>query len=76
MTAAVCGHADVMRLLAEEEGGPKDSRGRTALVHAAHNKHPECVRLLREEEKVKRASIVRQPSSSPHRAEKTKLCNF
>ena len=49
--AAVCGHVDVVKLLAEEEGGLKDSRDRTGLVHAAHNKHPECVRLLLEEER-------------------------
>lgn len=32
-------------------GRLKDSRDRTGLVHAAHNKHPECVRLLLEEER-------------------------
>ncbi|KWX14798.1 Protein 21.1 [Giardia duodenalis assemblage B] len=49
MMAAACGHADVVELLVEYEGGMKDTTGQTALMFAALNGHRECVKLLLEE---------------------------
>ena len=50
MRAAACGHAEVVKLLVEHEGGIQDKNGMTALMGAAHNDHVECVNLLLEKE--------------------------
>ncbi|EFO65685.1 Kinase, NEK [Giardia lamblia P15] len=50
MRAAARGHAEVVELLLEKEGGMQTSDGRTALMIAAENNHSGCVRLLLEEE--------------------------
>ena len=50
MMAAACGHAEVVRLLVEDEGGMVDKKGVTALMHAAENGHTDCVKLLLEKE--------------------------
>ena len=46
MRAAARGHAEIVRLLVEKEGGMKDRGGWTALMWAARTGRADCVRLL------------------------------
>ncbi|EET00689.1 Kinase, NEK [Giardia duodenalis ATCC 50581] len=46
MMAAACGHADVVELLVEYEGGMKDTTGQTALMYAVLNNKLGCAKLL------------------------------
>ncbi|ESU40631.1 Ankyrin repeat protein [Giardia duodenalis] len=50
MRAASCGHAEVVRLLVDHEGGMQDSWDWSALMHAAEKGHATCVKLLAEKE--------------------------
>ncbi|ESU41364.1 Calmodulin [Giardia duodenalis] len=50
IVGAAHGHAEVVRVLAEHEGGMKDDFSRTALIHAAEKGHAHCVELLAEKE--------------------------
>ncbi|ESU41115.1 Ankyrin repeat protein [Giardia duodenalis] len=51
MIAAVYGHAEVVKLLVEHEGGMQGADGRTALKWAAQNGEVDCARLLMSHEK-------------------------
>ena len=50
MMAAIYGHAEVVRLLVEHEGGMKDEDGWTALMYAARENKADCIKLLLEKE--------------------------
>ena len=50
MRAAACGHAEVVKLLVEHEGGMKDEDGWTALIYVARKNKADCIRLLLDKE--------------------------
>ena len=50
MIAAARGHAEVVGLLVEHEGGMQSNSDTTALMWAARNGHIKCVRMLMEKE--------------------------
>ncbi|ESU36641.1 Serine/threonine protein kinase [Giardia duodenalis] len=50
MRAAIYGHAELVGLLLEKEGGIRDNSGWTALIWAARTGHIDCLELLLERE--------------------------
>ncbi|ESU40468.1 Ankyrin repeat protein [Giardia duodenalis] len=58
MRAASCGHAEVVRLLVEREGGMQDSWDWSALMYATYSNKLDCTKLLAEREKDMKTSRV------------------